>query len=167
MKLSQALIIILLVANLIATIWFGINKEPGGEVSQIAKAAHHELPPVVSSEVRNEIFETFFQYFNAADYDSLYNMFGPVAKAEVLKEASVKEFKRMVDYFHSIESGVYIYSELLGSRGNTNIYTMYYSVNLSEKSEFGTKGTLKVTIAVQGNEYQIYGIRLNAESAAQ
>ena len=151
---------------MIATIWFGISKEPSGEVSQIAKAAQHELPPVVSSEVRDKILKDFSQYFNAADYDSLYDMFGPVAKAQVTKETATKELKKLVNYFHSVESGVYTYSELVGSQGNTNIYMMYYTVKLSEKSEFGTKGTLKVTIAVQENEYQIYGILLNAESSA-
>jgi len=165
-KPSQAVIIILLVANLIATIWFGISKDPVGEVNQFTKAAQHELPPVLSSEVRDEIFESFSQYFNAADYDSLYNMFGPVTKAQLTKETVTKELEKLVDYFHSIESGAYAYSELVGSQGSTNIFTMYYSVKLSEKSQFGTKGTLKVTVAVQGNEYQIYGIHLNSESSA-
>lgn len=164
MKPTQAVIIILLVANLIATIWFGISKEPVGDVSQIAKSAQHELPSVVTSEVRDEILEKFTQYFNTADYDSLYNMFGPVAKAQFTKEAAITELKKLVEYFYSIESGVYTYAELVSSQGNTNVYTMYYSVKLSEKSEFGTNGTLKVTIAVQGNDYQIYGIRVNSES---
>ena len=93
-------------------------------------------------------------------------MFGPVAKAQFTKEAAQKEFQKLVKFFHSVESGVYTHSEFVNSKGNTNIYNMYYTVKLSDKSEFGTKGTLKITIALQGTEYQLYSIHLNSESNA-
>ena len=36
-------------------------------------------------------------------------------------------------------------------------------VEVSDKSEFGPAGTLRITIAVQGSVYQVFGIRLNAD----
>ncbi len=37
---------------------------------------------------------------------------------------------------------------------------LHYAVKLSEKSTFGEIADLKITIAIEGNKYQIYGIRL-------
>ncbi|MBQ0784414.1 MAG: hypothetical protein KBT66_09305 [Amphritea sp.] len=162
MQVSQSVIIILLVANLIATIWFGIDKEPTQSVSVAEKAATHELPSVVNSEVRKDLYSKFAKAFNSANYDALYNMFGPAAKAQFTKDSADLEFQKLTKFFHSVESGAFTHSELTGTKGNTNIYVLYYVVKLAESSEFGTSGTLKITVAVQGGEYQVYGIRLNA-----
>lgn len=162
MQASHSVIILLLVANLVATVWFGLNDVPASQPKQAAKAAVHELPSIVNSEVRGQLYDEFAKAFNAADYDALYNMFGPAAKAHFTKESAKTEFQKLTKFFHSVESGGFTHSELAGTQGNTNIYVLYYAVKLSESSEFGTSGTLKITIAVQGGEYQIYGIRLNA-----
>jgi len=162
MKATQAVIIILLLANLGATIWFGTDNDIVPAQNQFEKAAQHELPPIITKSVRKKIYQDFAVSFNSANYDGLYNLFGSGAKAQFSKDEAYSEFRKLNKYFHSVEDGAYTHSELAGAQGNTNYYMLYYAVKLSEKSEFGTKGTLKITIAVQGSDYQIYGIRLNA-----
>lgn len=161
MKASQSVIIILLVANLVATVWFGLQPKNSSGVSQIQQAASHELPPIVNSVARDNLYREFASSFNTQDYDALYDMFGPVAKAQVEKEVVISEFGKLVKYFHSVEDGSFSHSELASTQGNTSIYVLHYAVKLSEESEFAS-GTLKITVAVQGSEFQVYGIRLNA-----
>lgn len=162
MQVSQSVIILLLVANLVATVWFGLNENPTYSPTQAEKAAEHELPSIINSEVRDNLYSEFMEAFNSSDYDALYNMFGPAAKAQFTKESAESEFRKLTKFFHSVENGGFTHSELAGTQGNTNIYVLYYAVMLSERSEFGTSGTLKITVAVQGGEYQVYGIMLNA-----
>lgn len=162
MRSTQAVIIVLLVANLAATLWFGLSDTSAPIPGQIEKAAMHDLPPVVTAEVRKSLLDEFSRAFNSADYDALYDMFGHAAKAQFTKESADKEFEKMIKWFHSVEGGAYTHSELAGTQGNTNIYVMHYAVTLSDKSDFGTAGTLRITLAVQGSEYQVHGIHLNA-----
>jgi hypothetical protein len=158
----HSVIIILLVANLIATIWFGLTDHPSNKSLSLNKEVEQELPSVITPEVRADLYSQFAKAFNASDYDAFYDMFGPVAKAQFTKESSDETLKKMVTYFHSAESGAYTHSELVRNQGDTKIYNMYYAVKLHESSVFGAKGVLKITIAVNGSEYQIYGMRLNA-----
>ena len=165
MKASQSVIIILLVANLVATVWFGLNNGVTNTISVSEKAAEHELPSVVNSEERSRLYAQFAKAFNAQDYSALYNMFGPAARAQFSKESADAEFIKLNKYFGSVQDGVFTHSELAGNQGNTNYYNLYYTVKLPQASEFGGSGRLKITIAVQGNEYQVFGIRLHAGSA--
>lgn len=74
MNASQSLIIILLIANLVTTIWFGLNNNTSSRLSQAQQAATHELPEAVNSDVRERIYEEFSNAFNLQDYDSLYTI---------------------------------------------------------------------------------------------
>jgi len=161
---SQSIIIILLVSNLIATVWFGLDGKSSPVISQAEKSASHELPSAVSSEIRDDLYAKFAKAFNAGDYDALYDMFGPAAKAQFTKESAEKEFKKLIKFFKAVEGGAFTHSELAGTQGNTNIYNLFYAVTLPNNSELGDHATLKITIAVQGADYQIYGIRLNTVS---
>ncbi len=162
MKLTQGLIILLLVANLSATIWFGMDKSTAPLMNPSQKSAVHNLPPIITHGVRDELLSSITAAFNAKDYDALYNMLGPAAKAQVSMKEALVEFEKLIKYFHSIEGGAYIHSEFASTQGNTMIYVLHYSVTLSEESAFGTSGKLTITIAVQDSEYQVYGFRINA-----
>ena len=59
MQASQSIIIILLVANLVATVWFGLNKEPAQVISQAERVATHELPSTVNSVTRDSLYNEF------------------------------------------------------------------------------------------------------------
>ncbi|WP_413662501.1 hypothetical protein ACG1BZ_14885 [Microbulbifer sp. CNSA002] len=162
MQPSQSVIILLLVANLVATVWFGLNERTAPVQTQAEKTAEHELPLFIDSKVRVHIYNEFVKAFNAGDNDALYDMFGPAAKAQFTKESAETEFQRLTKIFNSVESGAFTHSQLAGTEGNTSFYVLHYAVKFPDESEFGTSGTLKVTIAIQGSEYQIYGIMINA-----
>jgi hypothetical protein len=162
MQSTQSVIIILLVANLVATIWFGLQEKPALVQSNIEQAATHELPPLISSEERQKLYDQFVSAFNAADYDAIYEMFGASAKAQVTRESLEVELTKLNKWFHSVESGGFTHSEFAGSQGSVIYYQLYYAVKLSEDSTFGPSGTLTVTVAVQGNEYQVYGFGLDS-----
>jgi len=160
-KSYQAIVIILLVGNILATFWFGLSETPTEAMTPTQQTAKHDLPKIITANERKIIFSEFQEAFNSSDYDALYDMFGDAAKAQFTKETAREQFGKLSDFFHSAESGAYTHSELTGSKGNTNFYIMYYAVKLSEDSKFGTAGELKVTIAVQGNSYEIYGMHLS------
>ncbi len=162
MKETQFVIVMLLVANLLATIWFGIKDGSEPVVTQMTNSTESQLPKIINSSVKSDIYEKFSSAFNVRDYDALYNMFGPTAQLQFSRESAQAEFEKLAKFFHSVERGSFSYSEHAGKQGNLDLYVLYYIVQLSEKSEFGTKGTLKVSVAVEGADYQIYGIFLNA-----
>ncbi len=162
MQTTQSAIIILLVANLAATIWFGLNEKSVHTPNAAEKAAVHGLPAFITPEIRRDLLDEFIMKFNNAEYDALYDMFGPAAKAQFTKERAEEEFVKLSTHFHSVTSGAYTHSELAGTQGSTNFYILHYAVKLSEQSTFGTTGKLKITIATQSNEYQLYGIHMTA-----
>ena len=166
MKPIHTVIIILLVANLAATIWFGSNAPQPVSHTEVSRAAEHQLPESITETVRNELLDTFSNSFNNHDMEVLYNMFGPVAKAQISRTDIEEQFGKLIKFFGSINGGAYTHSQLTDSSGNTSIYILFYSVKLSEKSEFGKKGILKITISVTDDEYQVYGIHLIADSSA-
>ena len=161
MKLSQIIIFFLLVANLVATILFGLNDNRISNISTFENNSRDVLPKHINEEVRNNLFEKLSTAFNSSDYDSLYSMLGSDAKAKISKEIAFKEFEKLIKYFHSIESGVYTKSKLIGLEGDTSMFAIDYAVILSENSEFGTSAILKIILSVQGSEYQVYGFRIN------
>jgi len=88
-------------------------------------------------------------------------MFGSSAKAQFTKETADTEFKKLQKYFKSVKDGTYTYTELAGTQGNTKIYNVYYAVSFPEPDALAKSGKLKITLAVQAQDWQIYGIRLD------
>ena len=166
MQPSHTLIILLLVANLVATIWFGLSSQTSSPVSTSTSTVNHELPNAIDSEVRSKILDDFILNFNQKDLDGLYNLFSPAAQAQFSRESSDDTFNKLITYFISAKGGAYTHSEYIGSQGDLKQYNLYYAVKLDEKSVFSESGKLKVTIVVRGTEYEIYGIHLNSESSS-
>lgn len=165
MNQSSKIIISLLVANLVATVWFGISSNnTQSNQKSFEHKAKHDLPPVISNDVKSSIFQIFKNSFNSHNYENLYNMFGPLAKAQISREKMDVEFTKLTNLFHSIKDGKYDYAELMKRQGDTSVFILHYALQLSEKSTVGTIGDLKVTVVIEGNNYQIYGIRLFSET---
>ncbi|QUM76805.1 hypothetical protein HWV00_11475 [Moritella sp. 24] len=162
MNNTNKTIISLLVANLTATIWFGVkdNDIPQNQNSH-GQVSNHQLPELITATVKSELLDTFITHFNAKNYDALYEMFGPTAKAQVDKEVAKKEFIKLTALFHGIKNGTFSFSEFAAQQGNATFYILNYTVKLSEQGDFGVTGDLKITIAIEGDQYQIYGIHLN------
>ena len=71
MKTTQTLIILLLAANLAATVFFGIQNKPGTGGNPADQTARHALPSMITPEVRNNLFDQFITAFNSRDVDAM------------------------------------------------------------------------------------------------
>ena len=161
MRKEHQIIIFLLLVNIGATFWFGFQKPDSTQPTPVQETFKHNLPEIITKEVVDNIFTKFKLHFNNEDYDEMYNMFGDVTKNQVSKEAANKEFKMLIGFFKHIESGAYTHSKYISSEGNTSFYQIYYNVSFSQNDLSKQNGYLQITVAVQGNSYQIYGMRLN------
>ena len=96
MRTSSRIIVTLLTLNLMATVVFGvINAVVGSSApSPYERPTEQQLPEVISYSVKSKILNDFIDRFNNADFDALYNMFGPIAKTQTSKEIMLDEFKR-------------------------------------------------------------------------
>ena len=153
-------IILLLAANLIATVWSRLGNEDNTE--ELATLPLTSLPKIVSAELKQDLLEEFIDHFNDGDFDDIYDMLGPIAQAQINADAMEAEFEKLAELFDEIEDGAFSHSLLVGTQGNTRIYQLYYTLRLSEDSEFGKKGNLQVTLGIEGEDYQIYALALNA-----
>jgi hypothetical protein len=159
MNAFQRWVIALLLANLAVTIYFGLQKPAPQNLS--AQPESSQLPAVVSGVLRDRWFEQFRMAFNREDYDAVYAMFSPAAQARIDKVEMVAELQKLKKAFFGIEpEGAYSHFEFVKNLGDAGVYTLFYQVSFSERSEFGTEGTLKVSIAVQGDRVQVLAIRL-------
>ncbi|HEY3487232.1 MAG TPA: hypothetical protein VGL10_04140 [Gammaproteobacteria bacterium] len=157
------IIILLLAANLIATVWSRLGSDNDAEaITGMALP----LPKIISPELKEELLEEFIDDFNDGDFENIYAMLGPAAQTKVSEEELELKFEKLAELFDSIEAGAFSHSLLAGMQGNTRIYQLYYDLRLSEDSEFGERGILAVTLAVEGEDYQIYDLSLNAGAYA-
>lgn len=152
------LIVLLLAANLVATLWSGMGTDDAADAAAVAVTP--PLPKIVSAELKEELLEEFIEYFNDGDFDEIYEMLGPSAQAQVDAEALQARFEKLAELFDSIEDGAYSHSLLVGTQGATRIYQLYYELKLSEDSELGDQGTLQITLEIEGEDYQIYDLSL-------
>ena len=152
------LIALLLAANLIVLLWSGSDGHAADEAAAVALA--QPLPKIVSAELKEELLEDFIENFNDRDFDDIYAMLGPSARAQVDEDALETRFEKMAELFDSIEEGVYSHSLLVGTQGATRIYQLYYRLKLSEDSDLGDAGTLQITLEIEGEDYQIYDLSL-------
>jgi hypothetical protein len=150
------LIVLLLAANLVATLWSRIDAATGAD----GDVAASPLPKIVSAELKEDLLDDFIDYFNDGDFDEIYDMLGPAARSQVDEDTLESRFEKLAELFDSIESGTYSHSLLVGTQGSTRIYQLYYSLRLSEDSELGPEGTLQITLAIEGEDYQIYDLSL-------
>ena len=158
MQRFQIVIVFLLVLNLVATLWFGINQ---GRVSPKERASLNALPSVFTDAEKARLYNRFQLLFNAGDFEGLYDLFSPIAKAQFSEEQAIKEFTRLKQYYDAVNSGAFQYSEFAGNKGSNNYYNLYFSVKFSDESGLGRSGLLKITVATDNYSYEVYGIRLN------
>ncbi|MDO6561021.1 hypothetical protein [Paraglaciecola chathamensis] len=159
MKSIYAVIIVLLVANLVATVWFGVTSQP---VTSTQNKVENTLPSHMTKNVRNKIYDQFVSRYNSRDYEAMYDIFSPSAKAQIDKNETFSTFLQLVDYFDSIVEGGYSHAEHLGTQGDLKQFKLFYSVKFSENSKFGTSGSLSITLAIRNDEYEVWGFNLRS-----
>lgn len=158
---ANFLIVSLLILNLCTTMYFGLKSNQTVQNDR-QQTSLHQLPDKITKKIREDIFSDFKTFFNAKDYDSLYDMFGPVAKEQIEKDQLSSAFDKLLSTFGEIKSGAFEYSEFTGNSGNIKGYALFYRVSLKEGGNFGDAAKLKISIGVDKDEYEIYGIHLNS-----
>jgi len=159
MKSIYAVIIVLLVANLVATVWFGVTYQ---SVTTTQNKIENTLPSHMNKSVRDKIYEQFVSPYNDRDYEAMYDLFSPSAKAQIDKKETFNTLRQLVDYFDSVTEGGYSHSEYIGSQGDLEQFKLFYKVKFSEKSKFGTSGSLSITLAIRDDEYEVWGFNLRS-----
>ena len=162
MQSSHIIIVSLLIANLSATIWFGVNKPVEVNRSSYQGELNSSLPSILNENVRNSLYTNIKENFNNRDYDALYDVFGAASKAQMDKGEAIQVFEKLASYFVKIIDGAYSNSEFISQRGDTKYYKLNYAIKLSEESKFGQSGTLTVTVAIRNDGYEVYAFKINA-----
>ena len=159
---KYTLIIFLLVLNLGATVWFGTQSRDYSATTKtpIEQTAKHKLPEIISDAVKSRLIADFTNYYNADDYDAIYNMLGDTAKAQIKRDDAVQQFRQLKAFFTSISGGTFDFSQYLGSKGSISYYTLHYIVDAPENA-FSPQAVVQINIAVDGSSYQVYGARLH------
>ena len=144
----------LLLINLLATFWL-INKVSEAPRRGTLTSAEEQLPQYITKEARKQIYEDFKAAFNSKDAEAFWNLFSDYARSQMDRSTVNKSYQQTLDWFGEVKDGTFSHYEYVTSRGNQKIYHLYYMVTLSEKSKFGTRGELKITITDDGQEYGI------------
>lgn len=80
---------------------------------------------------------------------------------QVPKDQFDTDFKKLVEWFGTIEDGAYSHYVFLGSQAGQNGYQLIYHVRTSGK-QF-TKATLLINLTGTSSEHHVVGFRLNGE----
>jgi hypothetical protein len=163
---ARKTILVVLVAKLAATIWYGSRQAPSRDLAEAQAPTQHDLPESITAKLRQSYLDRFSDAFNRKDMDDPYNLFRPAVKAQLSRKAIEGQCGKLIQLFGSIEGGAFTHAELASKQGSASIYVLYYAVRFPEGSNFGTHGTLNITLAIQGGESQIYRIHLNASQNA-
>ena len=167
MRTSNKIIILLVSLNLVATFFFGVviylTLTPSKPFEQ---TINRSIPDVISAQVKSDILDRFISYFNAEDYNSLYDMLGVKAKSQSSLDEKTIEFARFTQFFDKIKQGTFNNAKFVGKQGNSTLYALIYKIELTEHSQLGDSGKLKVTLEVIDEEpnssYQIVNFYLYA-----
>lgn len=167
MRTSNKIIIFLVSLNLVATFFFGIvNYLTLTLPKPLEQTVNQDIPDVISTQVKSDILTRFIMYFNSEDHNSLYDMLGVNAKSQSSLDEKAIEFARFNQFFHKIKQGTFNNTKFVGQQGNATLYALIYDIELTEHSELGDSGKLKVTIEIADEEpnssYQIVNFYLYA-----
>ena len=153
------LIAILLVINLLGTLW--LVKQVAFQPTKLAsKTADQEsLPDYLSKEVIKEIYNKFEEAFNSRDYDLSWNLLSDLAKSQLNKDEMKESNDTLWPLFGYVSNGVFTYYEFVGRQGNLRTFNLYYNIKL-DNSKIGDIGILQMMITDDGEEYGIVGYQL-------
>lgn len=116
-----------------------------------------ELPPYVGPSEIELIFTKLKSAYNDQDIDALYQLLGPIRRAQLTLETAKLQIEPTFQSLGVIKSGFFVQYQSLGKQGLYKLFMLNFSVKY-EKAE---KGFSTVTIIDDGKSYQIDSIMLN------
>ena len=148
----------LLAINLAVTIW-SVTRPLQESGSQ--SAASQELPKTLTKAEREGIFQDFRTYYNAENYNELYDMFDDLAKFDIQREQVSSVFGGMQKQFGQIADGIYTHYEYDGREDGMDWFTLFYKLSLGNGA--ANTGSLEVRVFYNGERYGIMGLHLGAK----
>ena len=148
----------LLAINLAVTIW-SVTRPLQESGSQ--SAASQELPKTLTKAEREKIFQDFRTYYNAENYNELYNMFDDLAKFQMQREKISSVFGGMRKQVGQITDGIYTHYEYDGRKDGMDWFTLVYKLSL--ENGVADTGGLKVSVYYNGERHGITRIHLGTE----
>ncbi len=115
------------------------------------------LPNYLNKSELQLIFSRIKEAFNERDAKGMYQLMGPIARAQFTEDSATLQIEPLFDGLGKIVDGFYVHHQFSGRQG---LYKSFM-LNFSAKYEKAGKGIVNVTVIDDGKSYQIYGIMLN------
>jgi retron-type reverse transcriptase len=111
--------------------------------------ADSALPQYLSEKRLASIAESIVEPFNAGDFDALYNVFDPAARAQISADTLKKQLDSLRSSIGKIEAASYIGWQKIPSPGTLPMYQLQYSLKLSGGNYLS--GSLSVKVMDHGD----------------
>ncbi len=152
----QYLIVLLLIANLCGTFWL---------ISQKSTSPSQILPKtkIIDNGKIIQQFDKAITAYNSGNKEDIWNIFSDFAKAQMKKDDAIKSVLSLKKMFGTIKSGMFMYQESAGEKGNLTFYKGVFRVEL-DNSKIGEKATLTITVSSDGIIEELIGFHLNSNT---
>ena len=147
------LILVLTLINLISPYLRDIinSKE---EVKELSK----ELPSNLTKDYLNKTVYKIKTDFNQSDFESLFNVFGDFAKAQLSAKDVEREFVKLKPATGNIGTYAFSHYTFDGFAENADWFSIYYKCKFEN-----AKGTIKISIRTIDDMSEITGVNINVD----
>lgn len=160
------IVIVLLVINLLTTVWLGLathGRLAALEQAQVAMAPQATpLPEVLDNALRTRLYRAFVANYNARDFNAVYEMLGDYARQRIERDALISQSDRLVKLFGDIEDGSYSHHEYETRSQGVDFIHLIYDLELGDASELGPRAELLIKVLVKDGQYEVYGFTINS-----
>lgn len=132
----------------------GVPNPNAGQSTGIYSVA---LPDYLNSSELELIFSKIKAAYNEHNANALYQLMGPMGKAQLSEETASLQMEPVFQSLGNIQNGFYIQHQYLGQQGLYKFFTLNYSV----KYEKAQKGFITITVIDDGKSYQINSMMFN------
>ena len=115
------------------------------------------LPDYLNPSELELIFTKVKEAYNKRDTGVLYQLMGPVSKAQLTEEVASLQMQPVYENLGKLESGFYVQHQFVGQQGLYKFFTL----NFSATYEKAKKGVVSITVIDDGKTYQINGLMFN------
>lgn len=115
------------------------------------------LPNYLGKAEIELLFSKVKETYNSNSSEELFEMLGPIGKAQFSKEFAEQQLAHVYESLGKIKEGFFVQHQFSGKLGLYRTFALNFSVEY-EKAE---KGIVTVTIIDDGKKYQLYGMMFN------
>jgi len=103
------------------------------------------------------LFTKVKEAYNSNSNEELFEMLGPIGKAQISKESAEKQLAYLYESLGEIKEGFFVQHQFVSKLG------MYrnFALNFSVEYEKAKRGMVTITVIDDGKEYQLYGMMFN------